>query len=85
MKFRLPTKVKIKLLKVLWIALIFMIIGILEVLYVHVLSFDFDGFITTPTYNFNRYLLVNAISTFLGGALLGYILVFFLRAVVFFK
>lgn len=79
MKFRLTAKLKTKLLKVLWITLIFTIFGILEVLYVHVLSFDFDGFEITPLYNFNRYLLVNIISTFLGGTLLGFILVFFLR------
>lgn len=79
MRFRLAAKLKIKLLKVLWITLTFTIFGILEVLYVHILSFDFDGFKITPLYNFNRYLLVNIISTFLGGALLGYILVFFLR------
>lgn len=79
MDFRLSVKTKIKLLKVLWITLIFTTVGILEVLYIHVLAFDFDGLQPTKTYDFAHYLLVNTISTFLGGLLVGIILIFFLR------
>ena len=79
MNFRLTARLKIKLTKVFWITLIWTIIGILETLYIHVLSFDFPSLQRTESYDFYKYLRLYTISIFFGGMIAGFILVFFLR------
>ncbi len=79
MNLSLPTKLRVKLSKVFWITLLWTIFGVLEVLYIHVLSFDFPSFKAEPSYSFQDLLMANLIAVFLGGLIAGCILVFILR------
>lgn len=79
MNLSLPAKLRVKLSKVFWITLLWTIFGVLEVGYIHVLSFDFPLFRSLPNYNFQELLSAHVIATFLGGMIAGCILVFILR------
>ena len=50
----------------------------LEVLYIHVLSFDFPSFQAQPNYSFHDLLFANLIAVSLGGLIAGCILIFIL-------
>jgi len=79
MNFRLPAKLRVKLSKVFWITLLWTLFGVLEVLYIHVLSFDFPSFQAQPNYSFHDLFFANLIAVSLGGLITGFILVFMLR------
>ncbi len=79
MKLGLSAKLQVKLSKVFWVTLLWTIFGVLEVLYIHVLSFDFPSFKALATYSFQDLLLANLIAVFIGGMIAGCILVFILR------
>ena len=79
MNLSLPVKLQVKLSKVFWITLLWTVFGVLEVLYIHVLSFDFPSFKAAPTYSFQDLLMANLIAVSIGGLIAGCILVFFLR------
>ncbi len=79
MNLSLPAKLKVKLSKVFWIVLLWTIFGILEVLYIHALSFDFPPFKAQSSYDFQDLLFANLIAVSIGGFIAGYILIFILR------
>jgi len=79
MSLRLPAKFRIKIAKVLWITIIWSIVGVLEALYIHVLAIDFPGLTRTGSYSFFQLLVINVFLTFTGGLVGGLVLVFGLR------
>ena len=79
MNLSLPAKLQVKLSKVFWITLLWTTFGVLEVLYIHVLSFDFPPFKAEKSYSFQDLLVANLIAVSFGGLIAGCILVFILR------
>lgn len=79
MNLSFSAKLQVKLSKVFWITLLWTIFGVFEVLYIHVLSFDFPHFKATSNYSFQDLLVANLIAVSIGGLIAGCILVFILR------
>lgn len=75
----ISAKLSVKLSKVLWITLIWVLVAILEVLYIHTLAIDFTPFDPNEQYDFWKLLTVEVSTAFIFGMLIGSLLVFVLR------
>ena len=75
----ISTKLKIKLSKVLWITLLWTVIGVLVTGYIHVLSFDFPVFEATEQYSYIELLVAYFLTTLVSGLVAGFLLIFYLR------
>jgi len=75
----LTAKLRVKLSKVLWITGIWMLVAVLESLYIHTLAIDFVPFQTNEYYDFEELLKIQVITATLAGFILGSLLIFFLR------
>lgn len=64
--------------QIIWIAVIWTIVGMLDALNTHALAGS-TYLEETHTYDFNRYLWVNTLSAFISGIVCGVVLFFFLR------
>ena len=69
---------RLKLRTVLWITIAWTIIGTVDALNVHTISFS-EHILKTPSYNFSLYLWMNTFSSFFSGLVSGTILIFYLR------
>lgn len=69
---------RIKLIAVLWITIVWTIVGALDTLNMHAGSFN-DHLIKTPEYDIWKYLRINITTSFFSGIISGTILVFYLR------
>ena len=72
-------QLKIKLKQVMWLTVAWTLIGLLDALNIHAMSYSDYIIIKTYSYDFNRYLWVNTLSGFFSGIISGSILIFYLR------
>lgn len=75
----LTAKLRVKLSKVLWITGLWVLVAVLETLYIHTLAIDFTPFQANEYYNFWELLKIEVITAALAGSILGSVLIFFLR------
>lgn len=75
----LTAKLRVKLSKVLWITGLWMLVAVLESLYIHTLAIDFTPFQANEFYDFWELLKIQVITATLAGFVLGSLLIFFLR------
>lgn len=75
----MTAKLRVKLSKVLWITGIWMLVAVLESLYIHTLAIDFTPFHANEFYDFWELLKIQVITATLAGFVLGSVLIFFLR------
>jgi len=75
----IPAQLRVKLSKVGWITLIWTVVAILEVLYIHTLALDFTPFEPTEQYDFWKLFIVSVPTGFILGMVIGSLMIFVLR------